>query len=80
MAPKTTFGDFTISLKKNETLRKFSGLTAEYEIWANKMVDHMCDGNPKWKPLLDKLKKCPDPIRRDWLSNQSIEGVNAWDL
>ena len=53
LAPKGTYGDFTISQKKNEQLRKFSGITAEYEIWANRLVDHMCEGNPKWKQLLD---------------------------
>ena len=80
MNPYRNPNDFTISTKKNEALRKFSGSSGDYETWANRMLDHMCESNQTWRPLLEKLKVCTEPIQKAWLVNQSVQGNNGWDL
>ena len=72
--------DFTISLKKNEALRKFGGKSEGYETWSNRMMDHLCDSNQKWKPLLERLKVCTQPIYKSWLIKQTVNGNSGWDL
>jgi hypothetical protein len=69
-----------ISYKPNEALRKFDGNSAHYKIWADRMLDHLCRGNTKWRATVTELQTCPDRILKDWLTHQWIDGQNGWDL
>ena len=70
-----------ICRKKNESLKKFSGNLAEFEMWRNRIVDHVSRDNPKWRSILETFEKWETPITRDWLMRQEdTAGHSAWDL
>ena len=69
-----------ICRKKNEALKKFSGTLSEYQIWRERIVDHLCRSNRAWRKFLDALQKCPGPITKVCLSTQSEAGYNGWEL
>ena len=69
-----------ICRKKNESLKKFSGNLSEFQIWRDRMVDHISRDNHRWRSLLENLQAWQTPITREWLLTQSECGVNAWEL
>ena len=69
-----------ISRKKNETLKKFSGNLADFQVWRDRVVDHISRDNRRWRGLLETLQHWQAPITREWLLTQSECGENAWDL
>ena len=69
-----------ICRKKNDSLKKFSGTLSEYQLWRERIVDHLSRGNRSWRKLCDALQVCPAPITKFWLQSQSECGYNGWDL
>ena len=69
-----------ISRKKNETLRKFNGNLGEFQLWRDRVVDHVSRDNNRWRILLDTLQSWQVPITREWLLTQTECGYNGWDL
>ena len=69
-----------ICRKKNDALKKFTGNLGDYQIWRERIVDHLCRGNRSWRKLLDSLQTCSMPITRSWLLEQSEAGYNGWEL
>ena len=49
-------------------------------MWRERMVDHMCRSTRLWRKTLEFTSKLPAPIKKSWLVNNNIEGVNAWDI
>ena len=75
-----TIGNFEISYKPNEALKKFSGDSANYKTWADRIMDHLARGNSYWRTLLKSLQACTLNIQRSWLEGQWVQGVCGWDL
>ena len=73
-------GNFDVSYKPNEALRKFDGNSAHYKMWADRMLDHLARTNSHWRVILKALQAAPNPINKDWLLGQWVQGVNAWEL
>ena len=73
-------GNFDVSYKPNEALRKFNGESSNSPLWADRMKDHLARSNPYWKVILKNLEMASNPITRDWLVEQFTHGVNAWTL
>ena len=69
-----------ICRKKNDALRKFTGNLGDYQIWKERIVDHLCRSNRSWRKLLDSLQTCSRPITRTWLLEQSEAGYNGREL
>ena len=72
--------NFTICRKKNDALKKFTGQIGEYAMWRDRILDHICRSNRKWRELCESLQVCTGPILQSWLVTQSEGGHNAWDL
>ena len=75
-----SYGNVDISQKPNEALRKFDGDSAKYKMWSDRMKDHMASGNTAWKNILKPLERATNPITRQWLEDQWIDGMPAWLL
>jgi hypothetical protein len=73
-------GIFDISQKPNEALRNSDGDSAKYKMWSDRMKHHMASGNTAWKTLLKPLERDTNPITREWLEDQWIDGTSAWLL
>ena len=71
---------FEVDRKKNESLKKFSGNVGEYQMWRDRMLDHLCRTNRKWRSLLETMQTWNHPIRRDWLLTQSECGFSGWEI
>ena len=69
-----------ISRNKNDTPKKFTGSVSEFQLWRDRLVDHVSRDNRKWRPLLDELQSWQTPITREWLLTQSEGGYNGWEL
>ena len=66
-----------ISRKKNESLKKFSGSINDFQIWRDRIVDHICRDNSRWRGLLESLQHWQTPITPEWLATQSECGYSA---
>ena len=71
---------FEPSRKENKNLFTFTQDAKDYQIWRNRMVDHFCRSTQKWRQILEYVQTGNSPIRKSWLLDNNIEGVNAWDL
>ena len=71
---------FEISRKRNETLKTFNASIDEYEMWHDRMVDHICMNNAMWRNVLEYIEKQPVVCTRAITQTLDVLGVNAWDL
>ena len=71
---------FEVCKKKNESLKKFTGNINEYTMWRERMIDHLCRSNRRWRPLLEDLQVRHEPITKSWLLGQSESGYTGWQL
>ena len=69
-----------ICRKKNDSLKKFSGTVGEFQIWRDRIVDHLARDNHRWRGLLETLQTWQTPITVEWFQTQSECGYNASDL
>ena len=65
---------------KNDTLRKFSGNIHEFQMWRDRIVDHLCRTNRQWRPILEVMQTWPTPISKEWLMTQSHGGYSGWEI
>ena len=79
-AQNSQAGSFEISYKPNEALKKFTGDSGTYKLWADRMLDHLCRSNTRWRYVVVSLQAAPNAITRAWLEGQAIDGVSAWLL
>ena len=56
-----------ICRKKNDSLKKFSGTVGEFQIWRDRIVDHVARDNHRWRGLLETLQTWQTPITVEWL-------------
>ena len=71
---------FEISRKKNETLKTFNANIDEYEMWHDRMVDHICMNNAMWRNVLEYVEQQPNMCLRIQTQKLDVLGVNAWEL
>ena len=65
---------------KNDTLRKFSGSINEYQMWRDRIVDHLCRTNRHWRMILETLQVWQTPVTKEWLHTQSHAGHGGWEI
>ena len=66
--------------KKNDALKKFNGNINEFQMWRERILDHLCRSNRYWRDLCEVLQVWKTPITREWLCTQSHAGYSGWDL
>ena len=65
---------------KNDTLRRFTGNMNEYQMWRDRIIDHLCRTNRHWRVILETKQVWGTPITRDWLNTQSHAGYGGWEI
>ena len=71
---------FDISRKKNDALKIFKGGLDDYELWHDRLVDHIARGHPLWRQVLAFVEQQTMKIRYLDIVKLDIVGINAWDL
>ena len=71
---------FDISRKLNPLLFIFTRNVSDFQLWRDRMLDHMCRSTPRWRHTLDYIAKSKVPVKKGWLLFNNVEGINAWDL
>ena len=71
---------FEPSLKKNDALKKFNGSLNDFQMWRERVIDHLCRTNRYWRTLLETLQVYAVPITKEWLLTQSQGGHSGWEL
>ena len=71
---------FEISRKSNPLIFVFTQAVSDFKMWRERMADHMCRSAHLRRKTLEFTSKLPAPIKKAWLVNSNIEGVNAWDI
>ena len=77
---RTAGAMFEPSLKKNDALKKCNGNINEFQLWRERVIDHLCRTNRYWRTLLETLQVYATPITKEWLLTQSQEGYTGWEL
>ena len=71
---------FEPSRKENKNLFTFTQDAKDYQNWRNRMVDHFCRSTQKWRQVFEYVQTGTSAIKKSWLLENNIEGINAWDL
>ena len=71
---------FLPSRKDNKLLFVFTGDAKDYKLWRDRVLDHMCRSNQRWRQVLDFVQTGTQYISKQWLEGTNIDGINAWDL
>ena len=72
---------FEISRKKNDTLKVWSaGGSEDFELWHDRMIDHISQGNWMWRCLLEYMETATVNITKAETMQHECLGQNAWDL
>ena len=66
--------------KTNDALKKVTGNIHEYQLWRDRIVDHLCRTNRHWRVILDTLQTWPIKVTKGWLMTQSHCGFSAWEI
>ena len=77
---KTKALTFEVDRKKNDSLKKFSGNVGEYQMWRDRILDHLCRSNRRWRHVLETLQVLDTPVRKEWLMTQSDCGYSGWEI
>ena len=64
--------------KKSDALKKFNGSINDFQMWRERIMDHLCRSNRYWRDLLEILQVWVTPITREWLVSQSNAGYSGW--
>ena len=71
---------FEVSRKLNPLLFTFTSNVSDFQLWCDRMVDHLCRATQRWRFLMDYASKCRVPFTKQWLLETNVDGINAWDL
>ena len=72
---------FRISRKCIEKLPTFNGSMEKFAYWKGKIIDHLVEGNHKWKQVLKVTETTDVPITRAYLESIHVGfGESAWPI
>ena len=71
---------FGICRKKNESLKIFKAEATHYKEWRDRVVDHCCRTNRKWRQALDYIAQDDQPWTFARLSGMDLDGYNLVEL
>ena len=71
---------YEICRKPNSLLFTFTENISDFQMWVDRVTDHVCRSTQAWRPLLDYISKTPTPIKKSWLATNNVNGINAWDV
>ena len=71
---------YEICRKPNSLLFAFTENISDFQMWVDRITDHVCRSTQAWRPLLEYISKTPTPIRKSWLATNNVTGINAWDV
>ena len=71
---------FEVSRKPNALLFTFTSNVSDFQLWCDRMVDHLCRSTQRWRFLMEYAAKCKVPFTKEWLMQTNVDGINAWDL
>ena len=71
---------FEVDRKKNESLDKLCVNIREYQMWRDRILDHLCRSNRRWRHVLETLQVLNTPVRKEWLMTQSDCGYSGWEI
>ena len=71
---------FKFSRKKNETLKIFPGGAEQFEIWHDRMFDHIAQINPMWRTILEWLGTSSRTVTKAECLTYDCLSVNCWEL
>ena len=66
--------------KKNDALKKSGGNIAEYQLWRDRIIDHLCRTNRQWRHILETMQVWSCKITKQWLLAQSHAGFSGWEI
>ena len=72
--------DFEICKKRSDTLKIFDNTRDNYEIWHDRLVDHIAQNCMMWKSILEYVETYPTKITRAETEGLDCMGVGAWEL
>ena len=65
-------GDSQAINSKSESLKKWNGDSADFKLWADKIMDHLSKVHPEWKPALEWMAKTDEPLTYARLANEPV--------
>ena len=71
---------FEISRKKNDALKRFNANIDDYEMWHDRLVDHICQNCSIWRAVLEFVEGQAQKITMAGTKPLDCMGVNAWEL
>ena len=72
---------FRISRKGLDKLPTFNGAMEKFGYWKNKIIDHLVEGNHRWKQVLKVTEAANRPITREYLESLHVGfGETAWPI
>ena len=71
---------FEISRKSNPLLYTFTSSVADFQMWTDRMTDHLCRSTQRWRHVLDFIAKSTVPVKKSCLVANNLDGINAWDI
>ena len=71
---------FEPCFKKNDALKKFPGNIQQYQVWRDRILDHLCRTNRHWRVILDTMQVWHTRVTKQWLMTQSHCGYTGWKI
>ena len=71
---------FEISRKTDDALKIFNANIDDYEMWHDRLVDHICQNCSIWQTVLEFVEGQTQKITMAGTKPLDCMGVNAWEL